>query len=146
MTCPSGIEPFHATFRDAVSLVGFGLSRELQPGETLPVDLCWQATASSSADYTVFVHLLNEEGHLVAQADGQPLGGRYLLSIWEPGESVPDRHLIQLPADVSSGSYRLQVGFYDWMTGVRLPALSSQGTRQPDDSLPLTTVEVIPRE
>ncbi len=142
MTCPAQAKPLQATFGDAVSLVGFGLEGHPWPGETLSLDLCWQAIASPSADYTVFVHLLNAEGHLVTQTDGQPLGGRYPLSIWEPGELVADRYLIQLSSDMLPGSHRLQVGFYDWMTGVRLPAFSSQGVRQRDDSLPLTVIEV----
>ena len=146
LTCPAEMEPFAATFGEAVTLVGFNLNGKSQPGATLALDLCWQAGASSPTDYTVFVHLLNEENHLVAQVDGQPLDGRYPLSIWEPGELVPDKHLLQLPTNLPPGIYHLQIGFYNWMTEVRLPAFSPQGVHQPNDSLALTTIEIVSQQ
>jgi hypothetical protein len=58
----------------------------------------------------VFVHLLDQDGSLIAQLDRQPEG--YPTSDWQPGERVMDSYLVKLPAGLDEGEYLLQTGFY----------------------------------
>jgi hypothetical protein len=90
------------------------------PGSAFNLQLWWQARSPVGTDYTVFVHLLNAAGDVVAQTDGVPVGGRYPTSAWEPGEQIIDSRLIALPADLPGGGYRLIVGIYDPLDGSRL--------------------------
>jgi len=127
-------------FGDMVALNGFSLARRgdpapeaymgsceaelglcLKPGDALQVTLVWEALAPISADYTVFLHLRNEQGKIIAQRDGQPLDGLYPTSQWQPGEPVTQPLDVDLPRDLAPGSYSLHVGLYRLDTMVRLP-------------------------
>ncbi|GMQ78360.1 MAG: hypothetical protein BMS9Abin02_0863 [Anaerolineae bacterium] len=84
----------------------------------LDVTLTWQAQVPMDRSYTIFVHLLNENGELVAQLDRPPDG--YLTSDWQEGEIVIDSLRLELPADMQPGAYFIQSGFYYLPTQERL--------------------------
>ena len=110
-----------------MQLLGYDAPAQIEPGQSpLPVTLHWQALAAIPLDYTVFVHLVGPDGQLVAQHDEGPWWEVSLpTSTWLPGEKVRDRHLLELPADLPPGPYRLQVGVYYWQTLERLPRLEN---------------------
>jgi len=72
-------------------------------------------------NFTVFVHVLNEQGQLVAQQDNEPNAGQYPTSAWVPGEVIRDTCAIPLPAELPSGRYLLSIGMYKWPSLQRLP-------------------------
>jgi hypothetical protein len=101
------------------------------PGQTR-LTLYWQSSTALDKDYTVFVHSLNDEGELLGQADGPPVGNHYPTSVWLPREIVQDSRLV--PA-----GDRYLVGLYNPVSGERLPSFGADGTRLPDDAVVLTT-------
>lgn len=105
------------------------LSREVKPGARLPLTLYWQAEGRLDQDYTVFVHLVDGQGKLWAQQDGQPRGGRYPTSIWESGELVSDPYGLELPPGLPTGPYWLEVGMYRHDSGERLKRLDGSGDK-----------------
>jgi hypothetical protein len=109
--------------------------RESKPGAVLNVRLVWATDQRPETDYSVFVHLLDSRGTLVAQHDGMPDGGRYPTSLWAPGEAVADERPLILPGDLAPGTYTLYAGLYDPRTGIRLPAPSG-------DKVALGVVEI----
>lgn len=110
-----------ALFGDSLLLEGHALfEANLTPGSTLKLQLWWQALAPVGTDYTVFVHLLDAAGNIVAQGDSVPVGGRYPTSVWEVGEQIIDPRAITLPAELMPGQYRLIVGLYNPLDGSRL--------------------------
>jgi hypothetical protein len=116
-----------------IALLGYDLDPpEPGPGSTLHLTLYWQAQAEMEQDYTVFVHLLDAEGRLVAQHDGQPGEGSLPTSSWVEGEVIADEHPLDLDPDLMPGSYRLEVGLYLWPTMERLPVLDGAGQVQGD--------------
>ncbi|MHB1005319.1 MAG: ArnT family glycosyltransferase [Chloroflexota bacterium] len=109
-------------FGDALGLSGYDSERASgAAGERLDVALRWQALAAPGAAYTVSLQLLDGAGRLVAQHDGQPVGGQYPTSAWATGETVRDAHAIALPAGLPAGEYTLSVVVYDPATNARLP-------------------------
>lgn len=108
------------------------------PGATVAVPLRWLAVGAPTRDDTVFVHLLDGNGKLVAQADGPPLGGSYPTSAWGAGEVVADPRLLRLPASLPAGRYTVHVGWYLPATGARLVA----SPPTPNDAVPVETVVV----
>ncbi len=70
--------------------------------------------------YTVFNHLLNEQGELVAQQDNWPVNGQWPPTCWQAGETVVDHYTIPLPDDLPPGVYTLLTGWYDAADGRRL--------------------------
>ncbi len=123
-----------ADFGPAIHLAGYTLAAA-PDGVTL--SLFWQAVAAADFDYTVFLHFVDAEGKIVAQADAQPLNGQYPTSIWSPGETIVDDRMLS----VSPGRYQLFIGLYRWDTGERLPA-SVNGERAADDRVLLGEIEV----
>jgi hypothetical protein len=123
-----------ATLNDSIQLTGYTLSLTPHPtnrlsnrqtnhpsSKNLHLTLFWQSLTAQSGDYTIFLHLRNQAGDNVAQGDRQPLAGVYPTSQWQPGETVIDPILWQLPEDVPPGRYHLFTGLYQLDTLERLP-------------------------
>lgn len=102
-------------------LDGYAVTDTVKPGEALLLSLAWRSLQPVDYNYQVFVHLLDGEGHKVAQRDGQPVQWMRPTSSWEPGEEIIDRYGILLPHNLPPGSYTVAVGLYDPVTGQRLP-------------------------
>ena len=89
-----------------------------------------------SADETLFVHLVDPSGQLIAQADGDPLRQLFPLSACQPGELIHD--IRYLPWPTTAGLYTVHLGLYNRATGERLPAFDSQGQPLPDNAVTIT--------
>jgi 4-amino-4-deoxy-L-arabinose transferase-like glycosyltransferase len=108
---------------DRIRLVGYTLANDrAAPGGTLAVTLYWQAVAPVAADYTVLLHLLDDDDQIQGQGDGLPVGGYYPTSFWDPGELIVDEHLVTVDAEAEAGDYRLATGLYLLPSGQRLSA------------------------
>ena len=98
----------------------------LWPGRELTLALYWQARDLAPQDYSIFVHLRDGEGELIANWDG-PVGldaaGRYYSTLlWEPGEFIRDERLLRIPENLDPsavGNPGLWIGIYDWRSGER---------------------------
>ena len=107
-----------AVFADSFQLVASSVEAS---GEGPVVTLWWQATAAPTTDYTIFVHLLDAAGNLVAQADAPPNDDLSPTRIWRPGDVVRDAHRFPPGTAVPPGG-RILVGAYRPDTGERAPA------------------------
>jgi len=135
---PSPSQRASYTFNQQIRLNGYSLAVD-QAG--LDVTLFWEALASPAVDWTVFVHLLDASGQLVAQGDGGPRDGQFPTSWWPAGTSVPDRH--HLPGKFSCADLRhftLLVGFYNPATAERLPVHDDAGQPLPNHAVELQLV------
>jgi hypothetical protein len=122
---------------EPLQLSGYSLSSDsVFPGDNLELTLFWQAEGPASRPYTVFNHLINEDGLLVAQQDNWPVNGNWPPTCWRTGDEIVDTHLIAIPADVQSGTYRLISGLYDRDNGIRVPLEDGR------DGIELTTIEI----
>ena len=117
---PGTATTLKANFAGQVSLLGYQVGQPT-PGQNLPVTLYWQAQGVIPVDYTVFMHMLDSSGQIVAQADAPPKAGWLPTTWWDPGKTVADEHTLILPAALPAGDYHLQVGLYVPETGERLP-------------------------
>ena len=114
-------------FSGLFSLIGVALTEE---GDEAVLTLWWKAQTPTATDYTVFVHLLDAEGHLVTQSDSMPNKARSPTHVWQPGDIVRDIHRIE-SALLPDGA--LLIGAYDGNTMARLPALQ-EGQRLSNDA------------
>jgi len=131
--------PLAASFGDEISLLGYDLERV--NSEQHHLSLAWQAQSEPSSDYTVFVHVLHEDGTCCLwQQDLAPRQGAYPTSQWLNREVVIDDYIIDLPADLTPGRYPLEVGMYLPDTGRRL-LVKMPGLRD-NDALYLRPIEV----
>ncbi len=135
-TLPDDLAPNQGfTLSDEVALLGH---RMQQDGGALDVQLFWQALRMPDHDYTVFLHILDETGNIIAQQDRQPTGGETPTGSWPPGLVVSDEVTIRLPDNLQPGAYRIVAGMYDAASGARLPVFDSEG-RPAGDFIPLET-------
>ena len=99
---------------------------KLEPtANALDLILVWQIDGPTTRPYTVFNHLIDEQGNLVAQADGWSVNGQWPPTCWQANESVVDEYEIVLPADLAAGNYTIHTGLYDARDGTRL--LTTEG-------------------
>jgi len=142
---PTPQVPLTQSFGDQLSLLGYDLTAEngqpleihISKLETINLKLYWQSLSQIHSDYTVFVHLRDETGQIVAQIDGPPAAGQYPTSLWDVGEKIAATFTLNVPPELESGRYQLVVGLYDPVTGVRLAVPNST-----DNSLALTEIEL----
>jgi hypothetical protein len=139
-----GEHPVNCEFGDKIGLLGY----EFEPsnflnGEKLDLTLYWQAASQIDENYTVFTHLLDEDGQIVAQVDSQPVSGKALTSWWTPGEIIVDSYEIPVGEAVpQAGELTLRTGMYLWPSGQRLAVDSSCSGADLDNSVTLTTLQL----
>jgi mannosyltransferase len=134
-TPPQPQAPRQANFDNKVMLLGADLAPDpVTSGDILQVTLHWQALTDMDIPYTVFVHMLDANGEVVAGHDNEPVSGGRPTTGWVPGEFIADRHDVTLPADLPTGEYVIEVGMYDaGAPGLpRLPVLAEDGQAATD--------------
>ena len=123
-------------FGDNIRLLGYELDTSLvESGEPVRLVLYWQALAEIEREYTVFVHILDASGQLVAQRDSMPRDNTLPTTHWLAGRVIDDPHLLALPQGLEPGRYRVAVGLYHWVTGERLPVQRLDGEALPNGVL-----------
>jgi hypothetical protein len=111
--------PVDYKFGASIALAGYSFPQSIAPGSTLNVKLFWRALKIIDEDYTVFVHLVDANGKIIAQKDAPPQNGAYPTSFWETGEIIEDDYALTIPRDATPGDYRIVIGLYH--DGNRLP-------------------------
>ena len=71
-------------------------------------------------DYTVFAHIVDQEGAIWAQRDSVPVAGGRPTSTWQPGEIIEDEYEMIIAVEGPREGYTAKVGLYDPSTGMRL--------------------------
>ena len=142
---------------DNIALDSAALMPSVESGRILQVELWWRATAPMPERYKVFLHLLDQNGQIVAQRDAEPAGYSRPTSSWEIGERIVDRHGIVIPPGTLPGSYRLIGGMYAPETGQRLPvtcegrtsdtiSLGDIAVEQTDTPPPVSALDMVSRD
>lgn len=131
---------FEAPNSDRLTLTGYSVSpTEALRGDILQTTLAWTASNPTSRPYKVFLHLLDENGQIIAQRDSEPAGGSRPTTGWTPGETIIDRHGLLIPAEAGPGVYRLTLGLYDAADpAARLTVSGTDGR----DSWTLATINI----
>lgn len=116
---PQPQNPTRLVFGKQIELIGYDApnpGKGSQAPEQYALTLYWKRVGPISKDYTVFIHLLDDEGRIVAQQDRAPVNGAYQTSFWENGEVVADQYALASSRQAS----RIELGLYSPDTGERL--------------------------
>jgi hypothetical protein len=97
---------------------------DVAAGATVTVTLYWETLSPPVQDYTLFLHIQDEAGALVAQVDAPPLV-EFPTSTWVAGDQFVTTHTLSIPAD---GSYTLIAGMYTWPSLERLVVVQDGDT------------------
>ncbi|MEL6150625.1 MAG: 6-pyruvoyl-tetrahydropterin synthase-related protein, partial [Chloroflexota bacterium] len=101
--------------------------------ETLEITLYWHAERPISADYTTFVHGLDDTGNIVEQADRPPIPD-YPTSLWRRGQTLETVYTLPANDDIEL----IAVGLYD--ESGRIPVREGSEIL-PDDRVVLPMLE-----
>jgi hypothetical protein len=135
-------EPANVLYGDELRLAAYTAE---QAGDRLKLHLFWRAERFIDREYTVFVHVFDPKTDVpIAQDDGRPRDGAYLMQQWWPGEVVDDRVTVDL-AGVHAGEYGVAIGVYDPSTGERLPIVRADGELEVKDGRYVLSQRVIAR-
>ncbi|MDF1512748.1 MAG: hypothetical protein P1S60_02945 [Anaerolineae bacterium] len=140
---PSGahVNAVSALFKDELFLIGYRLNpQDPIPGSPLHVTLIWRGAKQMTTPYTVFVHLVDENGYMVTAHDTMPQNDLAPTTCWTSGDIVTDTHSLTLPENLKPGRYTLLTGLYILDTGERLPIEGP--TTTPHNTVILTTVNL----
>lgn len=116
----SAAEPQSAAdvgFGESIRLLGFD---HVLDGDTLDLTLYWTSLAPVDENFDVFVHVLDPQGQIIAQADQEPAGGIAATSLWQPGDIIRDTYQLAVP-ESGARAWSLHVGLYLRDSGERLP-------------------------
>jgi len=103
---------------------------ERQTDGKLRLVLEWESLVQRSpVDATIFVHLLDPNGKLIAQQDTRPWSGQYPTFIWDKGERVRTEHILEPGA--FDNEFSVRVGMYTFPQLERLPIMQN-GANMPD--------------
>lgn len=131
--------PAAVQFGPAIRFTGYDLPESsLAPGQTLHLNLYWQALGRPGEAYRVFVHL-TDGATLWAQQDDE-LACRLPTSIWRAGQAGLGQFRLSLNPATPPGRYPLIIGVYQATSLERLP-ITAGGTIG-DDFLWLGDIEV----
>jgi hypothetical protein len=126
-------------FGRVIELLGYQVE-QITGGQAVAIKTYWEATGPLPPFLTVFVHLLDQNGSIVAQHDRQSV----LADTLQPGDKFMQLLQIEPPSDLPPGEYRLTLGLYTSDTGQRLPLYAGDVIR--GDRLFLMPVAIAPRQ
>ena len=127
-----------------IRLEGYEVAQtRIKRGDPLVVILYWRGLGPIDRQYTVFAHLVNQSGKIVAAYDSEPRKGQFPTTMWEPNRLSADAIVVPVAADAPLGSgYKLQVGLYHLPTQERLFVVNAEG--QPlADSITIESFSIV---
>lgn len=90
------------------------------PGDDVQVDLVYSGGYRIDTDWSLYLHLVDEAGLIVAQVDTFPGGGLRPTSGWDLG-GLFDSYTVAIPQSTYAPNWaRWRIGFYDHRSGERL--------------------------
>lgn len=107
------------TFPPEMRLLGYKLdTTQVTPGGAVKLTLYWQSLVAMDRDWSVFVHVADENQIVVAQRDTYPGLGLMPTRKWAVGQTLADTYVINLPpATYAPSEAGIEIGLYDYNTG-----------------------------
>ena len=139
---PADVDLF-ANFGEQLALIGYDVSKTaVNPGDEVEITLYWKAQQPIDINYQSFVHLLADDGSLLAQSDHLNPGD-FPTRRWPLDKYVIDTHRFTIPENVPAGEYPVRVGMWVQNEGWRLPLFDASGA-QIDDGQTIFRLQIEP--
>jgi len=121
--------PVDTNFGGEIKLLGYDLETEsVLPGESVQLTLYWQSQIAMDRNWSIFVHVVDDEGIIVAQRDRYPGMGALPTTLLRPGQTFAERYVIPIPeTGYAPSAAHLEVGLYDLADRTRLPIMPVPG-------------------
>jgi hypothetical protein len=124
--------PVDIRFAESIALIGYDINDDYQAEESaspMPaLVLYWKSLIPVDKNLVVFLHMVDTNGNVIAQADAPPTNNTYPTSWWAPGEVIADRHSLPNLSEIVT----VRLGLYQLDSGQRLPVVDSTLPYQDD--------------
>lgn len=112
---PATLTAVEAQVGDVIAITGIAADPvTLTPGASTTITVAWTARAPVDHDYSVFVHLVDQDGLVAAQLDTMPGGGLSPTSQWQPGDRHVESYTVTLPKTAyTPNAGQWAIGLYD---------------------------------
>jgi hypothetical protein len=108
---PESAQPADVTLGQGVRLFGFDAPvLEGYPGESLGLDLFWQALVDGPEGGAAVLQLQDDAGRVLAEAASAPVAGQAPFVALAAGQTVRDPVSFALPGELAPGVYNLVLG------------------------------------
>lgn len=94
--------------------------RDARVGDVLTLTLHWRVEQTPNTRYKIFVHLLDANGRVVAQRDGEPFADLRPTTTLRVGETLVDNYGVFIKPDTPLGEYHIAIGVYRADDGARV--------------------------
>jgi hypothetical protein len=130
---------------DQVELVGYDIPPVIfEPNQPLMINFYWHSLTDKTFEPRLFLQILDSEGEPINQWEGDSI--REDMYRWRPDGLLTSQHALWLGPETPAGPYLIRMGFFDDVTGERLPivALNSRAPSQPLDQVILGLFYISP--
>jgi 4-amino-4-deoxy-L-arabinose transferase-like glycosyltransferase len=114
--------PINARFGNQMTLLGYEMGSGAS-GETLPLNLYWQAAQTPTAAFMPFIHFEDRWRHRWSQLETSA----YPAEQWTPDEIIIQRVEIPLPPGLPPDTYRIRVGLFNPADQSSLALVDNEG-------------------
>jgi 4-amino-4-deoxy-L-arabinose transferase-like glycosyltransferase len=97
-------------FGEMIALRGYAIPASASPNEPITLQFHWEALHDIPDNYTMFLHLVDSDETIAAQADPQPIP-HLLTDNWLPNYPLYSELSLTMPD--ATGTYRLYAGLYN---------------------------------
>lgn len=94
----------------------------------LPVTLYWETLAQINGEQNIYIRLVDEQGNSWGQIDRLILAGIWRPDRWYSGYFLRDEYKLPVDRATPPGTYHLEVGMYDFVTGQSYGVAKNIGT------------------
>ncbi|HET7378019.1 MAG TPA: hypothetical protein VFK30_15005, partial [Anaerolineae bacterium] len=115
-----GPQPIVAAWQGGPILQSIDFPSSASAGQSLSIQTVWTTAQQIDRPYTLFIHLVDPQGQIIAQYDGMALNNTWPTTCWRRTESFADAYTLTLPEQLSASAYRVELGFYWLVSGERL--------------------------
>jgi hypothetical protein len=120
---PTRLRAANLTWSNLAHLQGYDVTPELaQPGRPITINFYWRSLTELTFDYKLFLQLVDSAGNPINQWEGDALLED--MYRWRWNGILPTQHTLWLGPETPPGPYLVRLGFFDRLTGERLPITS----------------------
>jgi hypothetical protein len=149
---PSGAQPLHFSYGDAVAMIGYQVTSPSSPADrTATVTLYWQALQDipqpthMAQAFQVRFDLITPNDSQIPPVTDHLFGLATLGAVWQAGQVLADRHQVSVPEHLAPGDYRLSIALVHADSGELVPALDMANAWPTGDEIQLeTAIRVLP--
>jgi uncharacterized membrane protein len=102
-------------FDNKLGIIGYTIpaTTTIRGGQTLHPILGWRTASRLPTRYRTRIQLLDSQGHVWAEYDGEPQEGHLPTTLWEPGKTIGDQYALSLPSTMPPGNYQLVASIFE---------------------------------